>query len=167
MQYTTHSPEETKEVVQKFVRFLSSASQNSSPDIGRGNVFGFSGDLGSGKTTFAKVVAEILGITEHVTSPTFVIEKKYPISAEVAEKLNISFKTLIHIDAYRLENARELEVLNFLDDCVEGDPLHTNLILIEWPERVMEILPKSTQIIRFSFVDESVRTIEFPDMMTV
>jgi tRNA threonylcarbamoyladenosine biosynthesis protein TsaE len=169
MLHTTHSLEETKEVAQKFVQFLSELKTKA----GYANVFGFSGDLGSGKTTFTKSVAEILGITEHVTSPTFVIEKKYPISEEVQQKYNISFKTLIHIDAYRLESARELEVLNFLEDCEEGEVgadghlLHTNLILIEWPERVLEILPKNTQIIQFSFVDEHVRTIKFPDMMTV
>lgn len=154
MVITTHSLEETRQAAIRFVDFLSVLKTES----GRANVFGFSGDLGSGKTTFTKAVAEVLGITEHVTSPTFVIEKKYSIVSE-----GFPFKYLIHIDAYRLENARELEVLNFLEDANNPE----NLILIEWPEKVLEILPKSTQIIRFSFVDEHVRTIEFPDMMAV
>jgi tRNA threonylcarbamoyl adenosine modification protein YjeE len=54
------------------------------------------GDLGAGKTAFVKEVAKIFEIGEEITSPTFVIEKKYKI------KGNSFFKNLIHIDAYRL-----------------------------------------------------------------
>jgi tRNA threonylcarbamoyladenosine biosynthesis protein TsaE len=188
MKFTTHSLEETKEVAQKFVEFLRlNSSQTNNYNVARCNIFGFSGDLGSGKTTFTQCVAELLGITEHITSPTFVIQKRYSINLPEQSGKFFPYQTLIHIDAYRLESARELEVLNFLDDCkvgadissvevgplhphtsVEVRPLHShNLIFIEWPEKVLEILPKDTQIIQFSFVDEHVRTIEFPDIMTV
>jgi tRNA threonylcarbamoyladenosine biosynthesis protein TsaE len=114
-------------------------------------VVGLSGNLGSGKTAFTKAVALALGIRESVTSPTFVIEKIYQ------SKIG-SWTRLVHIDAYRLESARELEVLNF-EELVE-DP--NNLILIEWPENVKEILPEGTLTIKCEFVSETEREYCFP-----
>jgi tRNA threonylcarbamoyladenosine biosynthesis protein TsaE len=116
-------------------------------------VVGLSGDLGSGKTAFVKAVAAALGITESVTSPTFVIEKIYsrgPTSGS-------GWDRLIHIDAYRLESARELEVLNFEE--LVMDP--NNLILIEWPENVKEILPEGALTVKCEFVSETEREYEF------
>ena len=91
-----------------------------------------SGDLGAGKTTFVQGVAKALGVEETVTSPTFVLEKIY----ELRER---SYKRLIHIDACRLENAHELQALGWRE--ILSDP--SNLILLEWPERVADIIPDS------------------------
>lgn len=91
-------------------------------------VAGLSGHLGAGKTAFVKQVAKELGITEQVTSPTFVIMKIYEVDAA----LKSPFKKLIHMDAYRLERREELEALRFED--VVADP--GNLVIIEWPENV-------------------------------
>lgn len=155
MIHTSKSLTDTEKTAESFVKYLTVSKSGL-------NTFGFSGDLGSGKTTFTKSVAKLLGIQEHVTSPTFVIQKIYPLDPQVVPT-DFPFKKLIHIDAYRLENAHELEVLDFKKDT--EDP--TSLILIEWPERIIEALPKNAPIIRFSFVSEHVRTIEFPDMMAV
>ncbi len=154
MIHISHSLSDTKKVAELFVAYL--CAQPTS------NTFGFSGDLGSGKTAFTKCIAELLGISEHVTSPTFVIEKRYPIDARVAGE-DFPFKVLIHIDAYRLESGEELNAIGFERDL--EDPSH--LILVEWPERVIEALPPTTPIIRFSFVSEHIRTVEFPDMMGI
>jgi tRNA threonylcarbamoyladenosine biosynthesis protein TsaE len=148
MFHTSHSLEETRALAVLFVKHVSTTPQQV--------IYGFSGDLGSGKTAFTQAVAKELGINEHITSPTFVIQKSYPINKE-----GFPFKTLIHIDAYRLESGKELKVLG-LDRLVENPE---NLILIEWPERVMEALPKEIPLLRFSFVSDQVRTIEFPGMM--
>ncbi len=113
-------------------------------------VVGLYGDLGSGKTTFAQALAKLFGVTETVTSPTFVIEKIYKVNSS-------RFSHLIHIDAYRLESGKELERLGWKD--ILGDPKH--LILIEWPERVADILPKETKKIHFTFVDETTRKISY------
>ena len=106
------------------------------------------GDLGSGKTTFAQGVARALGIKESITSPTFVIQKRYPLEGG-------EFRQMVHIDAYRLAGAHELMVLDWKD--MLADP--GNLILIEWPERVCEILPPNTQTLKLKFVDEHTRLI--------
>ena len=148
MIYTSHSLEETQKLSESFVGFV---KQN--PTF---NTFGFSGDLGSGKTAFTKCVASLLGITEHITSPTFVIQKKYSISLE-----GFPFKTLIHIDSYRLENGGELNTLHFQEELENPE----NLIIIEWPEKVEDALPKDLPILQFSFVDEHTRTIAFPAIM--
>jgi len=158
MIHTSHSLSDTKKIAEKFVHFISDIKQVGEKSAQ--NVFGFSGDLGSGKTAFTQYVASLVGINDHVTSPTFVIQKRYPIDPFVAGE-HFPFKTLIHIDAYRIEDACELVPLGFQED-IENP---TNLILIEWPERIIGALSSTTPTIRFSFVSEHVRTIEFPAMM--
>lgn len=97
-----------------------------------------SGDLGAGKTTFAQGVAKALGVEEAVTSPTFVIEKVYALTGQ-------KFERLIHIDAYRIKATREMEVLGWKD--VLDDP--RNLVLIEWPEKIADLIPESSINLRF------------------
>lgn len=88
------------------------------------------GDLGAGKTAFTKELATILGVTEHITSPTFVLAKEYNLQDQ-------EFKTLIHIDAYRLEGDESLRPVGF-EELLQNP---NNLIVLEWPERVEEGLP--------------------------
>lgn len=88
-------------------------------------VVGLSGHLGAGKTAFTKAVAAALGVEETVTSPTFVIMKLYATK-------NSIFPRLVHIDAYRLEERRELEALRWEELVADRN----NLIMIEWPENV-------------------------------
>jgi tRNA threonylcarbamoyladenosine biosynthesis protein TsaE len=63
---------------------------------------------------------------------------------------------MIHIDAYRLEKSEELVKLGWED--IISDP--RNIILVEWPERVADIMPDNADIIRFEFIDETTRDIE-------
>ena len=117
---------------------------------------GLSGDLGSGKTSFAQGVANALGVSEHVTSPTFILERIYKLSQPLPFTIShLPFVHLVHIDAYRLDNASELKHLGF-EELVQ-DP--GNLILIEWPERVQEALPPDIQTLKFEFIDENTRKI--------
>ena len=91
-----------------------------------------SGELGAGKTSFVKAVAKELGISEIVNSPTFVIEKVYPLPA------GDRFKRLVHLDAYRLEHSEELAPLGLSEILQDAG----NLVLLEWPERVQGALPQ-------------------------
>jgi len=111
---------------------------------------GLSGNLGSGKTAFVQVCAKILGIKETLTSPTFVIIKKYSIPKS-------SFSNLYHIDAYRLKSGEELKKLNWEE--ISSDS--KNLIFIEWPENVSGAIPKNAFKIAFEFIDENTRKITF------
>ncbi len=115
------------------------------------------GDLGSGKTAFTQMVGKKLGIKTKITSPTFVIQKKYELSPSEPKEISTSYKQLIHIDAYRLNNGRDLLVLDW--DEIMNNP--DNLILLEWPERVKDIVPTSAKKISFKFIDDSSREIVF------
>lgn len=92
-----------------------------------------SGELGAGKTAFTKAAAKALGVEEIITSPTFVLEKIYLLGEQ-------PFKRLIHIDAYRLEKGADLAPLGF-DELMQDAG---NLILLEWPEKVDDVLPAAT-----------------------
>ncbi len=107
-----------------------------------GTVVTLSGQLGAGKTTFVQGIARALGVEEKVTSPTFVLEKIYQLEGNPPAG---GWEHLVHIDAYRLKGAHELEMLGWQE--LIADP--ANLILIEWPERVAEAMPETA--IRISF----------------
>lgn len=113
-------------------------------------VIGLYGNLGAGKTAFTQELARELGIKEKVVSPTFVIMKKFPI-------IGFKFKTLIHIDAYRLEKGEELSKLGWAE--IISDP--ENLVLIEWPQLVHEVIPKEHLQIHIKHLDENSREFEF------
>ena len=98
------------------------------------------GDLGAGKTPSSQALARELGIEATVQSPTYVLMKKYEI------KKVSPFKTLVHIDAYRLEKPEEFAALNpeqFLND----PPC---LVVVEWPERLGTALPQPALTLNFS-----------------
>jgi tRNA threonylcarbamoyladenosine biosynthesis protein TsaE len=140
---TSKSVEQTGEVAKEFLQKVSHGVYTGAL------VVGLYGDLGSGKTTFTQAFAKHLGITNNITSPTFVIEKIYKIE-------NSPFENLIHIDAYRLENSKELSMLSWQEQVTNPK----NLILIEWPERVVDILPENHAKIMFKFISETEREIE-------
>ncbi len=117
---------------------------------GQASVLALSGELGAGKTTFTQALAKHLGVEEDITSPTFVIEKRYRTS-------DPDFTELLHIDAYRLDEAKELTVLDFGE--MLKDP--KTLIVIEWAERVSELLPEGTIFVTFTHIDESTRRVAY------
>ncbi len=110
------------------------------------------GDLGGGKTTFSQGVAEELGVKGVVSSPTFLIMKKYLSEKKVNKKY-----TLYHFDCYRISDAQEILNLGW-DDIIEGE---NNIILVEWPERIEKILPKLRLNLKFEVVGEGARKIVF------
>lgn len=146
MKYLCHNLAEMADVAHSFLAQLKLKPAQA-------NLVCLSGDLGSGKTAFTKLVAEELNIKETITSPTFVIEKKYEI------KDHPFFRQMIHIDAYRLNDGQDLLKLDWLE--IINEP--SNLILLEWPEIVSTILPKDSKTINFLFIDESTREIDLPD----
>ncbi len=149
MRFTTKNLEETKLVANHFITTISSTE-------GAATVVGLYGDLGAGKTSFVQGIAEVLGIEDSVVSPTFVIEKIYELGEQKVYEVK-KFDHLIHIDAYRLEKSDELLHLGWKE--IISDP--KNLILIEWPERVGDIMPEHIKI-TFKHISENSREIEIP-----
>jgi len=115
-------------------------------------VLGLYGNLGGGKTTFLQGFAKGLGIKENVLSPTFVILKHFKIT-----KKTINYADFYHIDCYRLKDSKDILELDFKK--IIADP--KNIVAVEWPEKIKEVLPKNMIKINFEFVDENRREIDF------
>ncbi len=98
-----------------------------------GQIYTLTGDLGTGKTVFTQGVADGLGITELVNSPTFTIVQSY-------ESGRLPF---YHFDVYRIADVEEMEEIGY-EDCFYGE----GICLIEWAELIWEILPKDCISIR-------------------
>ena len=111
-----------------------------------GSVLALYGDLGSGKTVFSRGFARGLGVTEAVTSPTFTIVQEYKL-----EKGGM----LYHLDLYRISDSNAALVFGIEEFL--GDP--KAFALLEWPERIADILPRDTIKVTISPVDESTREI--------
>jgi len=137
--FTTQSSGETEALAVRFAKKLKP-----------GNVILLEGDLGSGKTTFVKGLAEGLGVRrgESVSSPTFVIMRIYKGKIPV-----------YHFDLYRLESEAELEAIGF-DEFV-NDP--SAVCCIEWPERAGRLIPPDALKVQLKVIGESERTICLPE----
>ena len=118
-------------------------------------IISLEGDLGSGKTCFLQGFASGLGIKEKITSPTFVIMKKYKLNDK-----KISFSYFYHIDCYRIKKPKELLCLGFKKIISEPQ----NIIAIEWADQIKNILPKKNINIKFIFIDKNKRKIKFSNI---
>ena len=168
--YTTENFKETQKLGEDFARCLSSPRKRGSrADMHtldsrlHGNdkhkeavVLALQGNLGGGKTTFLQGFAKGLGIKEKILSPTFVIMKRFviPASPVIPAKAGIQF---FHIDCYRLKNENDILELGFKE--IISNP--KNIIAIEWPEKIKKLLPKDSIIIKFKFIDQNKREINF------
>jgi tRNA threonylcarbamoyladenosine biosynthesis protein TsaE len=131
--------EDLKEIAEGVVTTLARSS------TGFAKVLLLDGDLGAGKTTFTKVLAEVLGIEkEDVHSPTFILKKEYISKHDF-------FKKLIHIDAYRFDTPDEARILNLDQD--RKDP--ETLIVIEWPSKML--CEEEDMTISFMVLDDTTR----------
>ena len=110
-----------------------------------------SGELGAGKTAFVKALAKELGVSGVVNSPTFVLEKIYLLPE------GGKFVRLVHIDAYRLGNGKELAPLGF-EALMEDEQ---NIIALEWPERVADALPVPALRITLTLQSGGSRTLSY------
>ncbi len=110
-----------------------------------GDVIALSGELGTGKTTFARAFLREWGVQEEIPSPTFTLVQTYELEAG----------TVWHFDLYRLENPDDALELDIEDAFTEG------ISLIEWPERLGAYLPWERLDLRFAIGErEDVRRVE-------
>ena len=116
----------------------------------RGDVVRLEGEMGAGKTTFVRLLAQNYGIAaDAVSSPTFVIMNIY--GEDDGEH-----PTIAHLDCYRLGDESELDALGW-DRIIDGDAI----VLIEWPERIDDAIPEEALVIRIDHVDETSRRFRF------
>jgi len=110
-------------------------------------VFALYGNLGGGKTTFLQGFAKGLGIKEKILSPTYVIMKRF--------RLDNQFKNFYHIDCYRIKDVKDIEELELKN--IFNNP--ENIVAVEWPEKIKNVLPKDCVNLEFEFIDEQKRKI--------
>jgi tRNA threonylcarbamoyladenosine biosynthesis protein TsaE len=109
------------------------------------SAFYLDGDLGAGKTVFAKGIASFHGIEESaVVSPTFALVNRYGGGR----------RTLYHIDLYRIENQKELEELGIEDMEEEGA-----LLVVEWPEKLGRYIRSDAVLVHIEVTSEAHRRI--------
>ena len=108
------------------------------PHCRAGDVLVLAGDLGAGKTTFTQGLARGLGIAAPITSPTFVIAREHPGP--------VGRPGLVHVDAYRLAGALEL-------DDLDVDTEHS-VVVVEWGEGLAEALGRDRLLVRITRSDD-------------
>ena len=120
--------------------------------MGDYSVFAFYGEMGAGKTTFINAICAELGVDDVTNSPSFSIVNEY--RSETTAEL------IYHFDFYRLEDEREAEDIG-VDDYFESGAV----CLIEWPERIDNLLPDHTVRVDIAVNDDDSRTVTltFPD----
>lgn len=128
----TNTAEETIELGRKIGRLLT-----------KGDVIAMQGTLAAGKTTITKGIAESLGVTDTITSPTFCLISEY--SGKMP---------LYHMDVYRLDGDEDFINLG-TDDMIYGD----GVSIIEWSEKIMDELPKKTIILKLEPQEDGSRII--------
>ncbi len=112
-----------------------------------GEVLELIGDVGAGKTTFVKGLAEGLKIDDDVQSPSFTINRNYAARDGL---------TLNHYDFYRLNDAgiMNMEIAESLSD-------PQNITVVEWGESVRDVLPDARIVVRINYLPDEGREIEF------
>ena len=137
--FTTKSEEETIELGRKIGKLLK-----------KGDIIAMQGTLAAGKTTITKGIAQALGITDTITSPTFCLISEYYGSMP-----------LYHFDVYRLDGTEDFINLG-ADDMLYGD----GVSIIEWSEKIMDELPSRTIVLRLTPQDDGSRLIEIENWNT-
>lgn len=130
MKIVLKSPRETKLFA---ARFAQGASRSRPKRAAR--VFALVGDLGAGKTTFVQGFLKMFAVKQRVVSPTFLIFRSYLLSRAARR-----FRKAYHVDLYRIREMKDLDALGLRG--ILGDP--SNIVLIEWAEKIKKILPKET-----------------------
>ena len=138
-EYSVHKPEDFKEVISDI--FTDAKEINPL-------VITLEGDLGAGKTTFTQELGKYIGVTEQITSPTFTIMKQYEVEYE-------KFNTLVHIDAYRIEDENEVGPLRLAETLNQEG----NIVCIEWPEQITSVVLNTVTKIGISINKDESRTV--------
>lgn len=147
MKFFSASPKTT----QKIAGFLAKESIIYKKGGNWALIFGLVGPLGAGKTSFVQGFARGLRLKRRLTSPTFVIFRKYPLKKG-------GYRNFFHVDCYRIKKTKELSVLGFKEILLNPK----NIVMIEWADKIKSILPPHTIKIDFKHdKKENQRTITF------
>jgi len=107
----------------------------------KNDVILISGDVGAGKTTLVKEYCKLIGVKENVNSPTYTLINQYKCNSKI----------VVHIDLYRVNNLIEINELGLFDY------LENNLVIIEWPEIILNQIDFNYTLITIKYIDKSHR----------
>ena len=125
--YLSHSTEETEQIAAEFASTLKS-----------GDVIAYRGPMGAGKTAFTRGLCRGLGLSDHVSSPTFALVHQY----------GNGDRALYHFDMYRVETFDDLYSTGFFDYLDYG-----GIMAIEWSENIEAVLPDNANTVEICKVD--------------
>lgn len=115
-------------------------------DQSKSKIITFKGDMGAGKTTLIKEIVKILGINDVTSSPTFSLVNQYQSAANLI---------VYHFDFYRIEN--ELEAMDMgIEEYLDSG----TWCLIEWPDKIKNLLPLELQEVNIEIISENERCLE-------
>ena len=121
------------------------AAQKTLADSAGYRVLALHGEMGAGKTTFAKALCKEMGVIDNISSPTFSIINQYATKDGAV---------IYHMDLYRIKNEAEA-IASGVEDCL----LSGNACLVEWPEMAEGIFPDDTLHLYFTALDTETRKI--------
>ena len=154
--FITNSFKETQRLGEEFARFHLARLKCS--------IIALYGELGSGKTTFVQGLAKGLGIKKRIISPTFIIVRSYVLKSQKSKvksqnhnsKLkSLELRSFYHIDLYRISSEKDIGGLG-LEEVLNSS---SNIVAIEWAEKMGRFLPRKRIDIRFVYLSERKRRI--------
>ena len=132
------------------LRDLEKLTTKLSKDISFGDVYLLQGELGVGKTTFARLLIKNLYELNNLPKPTSITSPTYPILITY----ELSSSQIYHYDLYRVKNLKELDELDFFEN------LNNNITFVEWPEMLINLpLNKKHYLINLDMISETRRKI--------
>jgi len=161
----TKSDKETKKLGETLALEILKSFDGAQDKLKTATVLSLEGDLGAGKTTFTQGFGKFLGVKEQIQSPTFVILKIYPVTPPnppLVKGRSFSlipsfirrgkgrYSNLVHVDAYRLKS-KDFKIFGWKNFIKNKD----NIILVEWGNKIKNILPKNSLRIIFKHIGHS------------
>ncbi|MBR5736351.1 MAG: tRNA (adenosine(37)-N6)-threonylcarbamoyltransferase complex ATPase subunit type 1 TsaE [Bacteroidales bacterium] len=125
---------------------IDAAAKEFAAVLGENRIVAFYGSMGAGKTTFISALCRYFGVEDDVCSPTFTIVNEYRAA---------DGDSIFHFDFYRIDTVKEAADIGFEEYLYSG-----SLCLIEWPEKVEQLLPEETLNVKITATGDESRIIE-------
>jgi tRNA threonylcarbamoyladenosine biosynthesis protein TsaE len=107
------------------------------------------GEMGVGKTTLVRAVGEVIGVKEHIASPTYALVHEYSYINSLGQEAYLH-----HLDLYKVKDLAEL-----IEAGIEEIFYDSSVVLVEWPQLALQFLPNTYLVVQMEQIDENTRTV--------